>query len=468
MLLSISRIRSCRIVNSIRKFNNNNFAISTARHRMQPFSTHSVGDSSQERDIFIFGEPSTVQEGIGGSSKTSNAISTYQSFTDMGVTRQLSIALKKTEKTIPTIIQKASFQSIVNEKDVVICAETGSGKTLAYLLPVLEQYYSMNMDRSSLGEGGYKYPSTVIIVPNKDLMLQVYTMTQEILQHANTVRTTEEGSDSVQVTCGCVERVDGHWPYSGAPDDPSTHSPDILICTPAFLGSFIKGPKILEEDFFYAIKRCIMDEADMLLEGSYKKDMERVFDAFKVLRRRLMKLHDMKPHERVVQFILSATTISTHGKFSVDQYLKKRFPRAERIVSDSFHMHHPRIEQDFLHVSLLEAQAGGMKSSVDTVEYEDSEGNLVAVKRPVVSPARVDMVFRAIVGALPPRESESESELESEGEGAKEWNRDQWKEDPEVVTAIPPTMIFANTAGKARGRCTGWSCGTIPQACTYL
>jgi len=131
-------------------------------------------------------------------------------------------------------------------------------------------------------------------------------------------------------------------------------------------------------------------------------------------------------------------------------------------------MHHPRIEQDFLHVSLLEAQAGGMKSSVDTVEYEDSEGNLVAVKRPVVSPARVDMVFRAIVGALPPRESESESELESEGEGAKEWNRDQWKEDPEVVTAIPPTMIFANTAGKARGRCTGWSCGTIPQACTYL
>ena len=32
----------------------------------------------------------------------------------------------------------------------------------------------------------------------------------------------------------------------------------------------------------------------MLLEGSYKKDMERMFDAFKVLRRRLMKLHDMK------------------------------------------------------------------------------------------------------------------------------------------------------------------------------
>lgn len=438
MLLSLSRIRSCRVIHS---FNFNILACCTTRQRVQSFSTDSDG---RERDVFIFGEPSEVQQSVEGCS--GSTVFAYQTFTDLGVARQLAIALQKTEKNIPTIIQKTSFKSIADKKDVVLCAETGSGKTLAYLLPVLEQYYSTNMDRGSVFERGYKYPSTVVIVPNKDLMLQVYHMTQEILQHANTVRTTVEGSSSVQVTCGCVERVDGYWPYSGVADEPSTHCPDILICTPAFPGSFIKGPKISEEDFFYSIKRCILDEADMLLEGSYKKDMERVFDAFKILRRRLMKQYDMKPHERMVQFILSAATISTHGKLSVDQYLKKRFPRAERIVSGAFHMHHPRIEQDFLHVSLLEAHSSGMTHRVHTADYEDSEGNLVTTKRPVTSPARVDMVFRAIIGALPPRETESESE----GVAVEEWHRDQWKDEPIDVTAILPTMIFVNTAGKAR------------------
>jgi hypothetical protein len=35
-------------------------------------------------------------------------------------------------------------------------------------------------------------------------------------------------------------------------------------------------------------------EADMLLEGSYKQDVEKIFDVFKVLRRRTMKKLDMK------------------------------------------------------------------------------------------------------------------------------------------------------------------------------
>ena len=38
----------------------------------------------------------------------------------------------------------------------------------------------------------------------------------------------------------------------------------------------------------------IRAEADMLLEGSYKKDVEKIFDVFKVLRRRIMKQFDMK------------------------------------------------------------------------------------------------------------------------------------------------------------------------------
>ena len=188
--------------------------------------------SGQDRDTFIFGEPA-VSSGEAGAEACQHQ---YQTFLDMGVCPQLAVALKKTHKTIPTLIQKASFDSLVAKKDVVICAETGSGKTLAYLLPVLQQYYTANEARAG---GGLKYPSTVVMVPNKDLMVQVQAMAEEMLMHANTVRTTAGGESCVQVSCGGMERVDGHWPYRGVPGEPLTHAPDILICTPAFLGEWL-------------------------------------------------------------------------------------------------------------------------------------------------------------------------------------------------------------------------------------
>lgn len=187
--------------------------------------------------MFIFGEPTEAPKSsdIDGN----NLGNVYKTFLDMGICPQLAIALKKTNKTIPTIIQKTSFDSIVAKNDVVLCAETGSGKTLSYLLPVLEQYYTANETENGHPRD-FKYPSTVIMVPNKDLMAQVYHMSVEILQHANTVLLpTGVNGSSVQVSSGCIERVDGHWPYRGVPEDPLTHCPDILICTPAFLSKRI-------------------------------------------------------------------------------------------------------------------------------------------------------------------------------------------------------------------------------------
>jgi hypothetical protein len=155
-----------------------------------------------------------------------------------------------------------------------------------------------------------------------------------------------------------------------------------------------------------------------------------------------------------VQFVLSAATISTHGKYSVDQYLQKRFPRAERLLSESFHKHHPRIEQDFLHVDLLgsgvlDGEGAGERGSGGrgADSCDDADGGVASVASSVMTPARVDLVFRALVGALPPR---SEGEEEGEEEDSR-WHRDQWKHTPIDVQAISPTMIFANSASKAKG-----------------
>lgn len=179
-----------------------------------------------------------------------------------------------------------------------------------------------------------------------------------------------------------------------------------------------------------------------------------------------------------MQFVLSAATISTHGKYSVDQYLQKRFPRAERLLSSSFHKHHPRIAQDFLHVDFLQQSehSASSESYLSSQQHpgrnEEWEGGDRPSTVSVMTPARVELVFRALIDALPPRDEENGDEddmgiLSSPTSSAGEWHRDQWKErfnlhpvasadDSEIenmssfAAQLPPTMIFANTAGKAR------------------
>ena len=45
------------------------------------------------------------------------------------------------------------------------------------------------------------------------------------------------------------------WPYAH-----SKTSPDIAVCTPAFLGNFVKGPNILEEELFGRLEKLVLDE----------------------------------------------------------------------------------------------------------------------------------------------------------------------------------------------------------------
>ena len=74
------------------------------------------------------------------------------------------------------------------------------------------------------------------------------------------------------------------WPYSR-----SQTSPNIAVCTPAFLANFIRGPNILEEDLFRSLRQLVLDEADMLLEGSYLSDVEKVVESFRLIRRDMIR-----------------------------------------------------------------------------------------------------------------------------------------------------------------------------------
>lgn len=62
----------------------------------------------------------------------------------------------------------------MNEKRLLVAAETGCGKTLAYLLPLINQILSDRRLRVRTRPG---HPSSIILVPSRELADQIYVRT---------------------------------------------------------------------------------------------------------------------------------------------------------------------------------------------------------------------------------------------------------------------------------------------------
>ena len=202
---------------------------------------------------------------------------TRKSFENLSISPLLCDALAKTGKIDATVIQASAASTIMVGDDCVIASETGSGKTMAYMVPLIHQLLltkretEMSSDpevASAFGrdEESVHFPKAVVMVPNKDLCRQVYVAAHELL----------EAIPGTPITVEAMTSVTNQWPYFGR-----AAAPDLVVLTPAVLGQFIRGPHIVEPALFRSIKHLVLDEADMLLDGGYKRDMEKVLDAFK-------------------------------------------------------------------------------------------------------------------------------------------------------------------------------------------
>lgn len=202
---------------------------------------------------------------------------------------------------------------------------------MSYLLPLIDVIASS--DRSSA-----RYPYIVVLAPNKKLVRQVDKMAREVISVFNK---NLNGSSYVRIRA--VTELTNFWQHSHGEDTPS-----LLICTPKYLSNFIRGPTIFEPELFQNIRHIVLDEADMLLEGSYLHDVEQIFDALRLTRRQLVRNGDILVHEKWTRFILSAATIPSFGLKSIQAYVKKRFPEALILRSDYLHAHLPCITQRFI------------------------------------------------------------------------------------------------------------------------
>ncbi len=96
-------------------------------------------------------------------------------FSELNLNKFLLQALDEMGFTHPTPIQREAFSVIMSSKDIIGIAQTGTGKTYAYLLPILRQ----------LTYSDQKHPRVLIVVPTRELVVQVVQEIKNLTPYIN-------------------------------------------------------------------------------------------------------------------------------------------------------------------------------------------------------------------------------------------------------------------------------------------
>jgi len=170
-------------------------------------------------------------------------------FSELGFEPQVMEALDAMGFESPTPIQQQAIPEILNNKDIIGCAQTGTGKTAAFVLPILNAICK---------RGSSEKVSTIVIVPTRELAIQIDQQVEGLSYFTN--------ATSIAIYGG------GGGQDFEAEKRALTTGADIVICTP---GRFISHLNLGYFDTS-GIKHFILDEADRMLDMGFNEDIMKI------------------------------------------------------------------------------------------------------------------------------------------------------------------------------------------------
>ena len=170
-------------------------------------------------------------------------------FDQLQLAEPLLRSLQTEGYTQPTPIQEKAITPIMEQRDLLGCAQTGTGKTAAFALPVLHLLYNRAKDSKS------NAIKVLVLTPTRELAIQVDESFRVYGKHTG-VRTA--------VIFGGVSQ-------RGQEAD-LRRNPDVVVATPGRLLDLIKQRIVSLSD----IEIFILDEADRMLDMGFIHDIKRI------------------------------------------------------------------------------------------------------------------------------------------------------------------------------------------------
>ena len=172
----------------------------------------------------------------------------------------------------PTPIQEKAIPIILENRDLIACAQTGTGKTAAFLLPIINKIIKDHTETVD----------TLVIVPTRELAIQI----DEALQ-----------GFSYFTPISSIAIYGGSSGHSYEQEKKALkHGANIIIATPGRLIAHLNQGYVK----FNTVKHLVLDEADRMLDMGFSDDINRIVSFLPKDRQTLMFSATMPPRIRTL------------------------------------------------------------------------------------------------------------------------------------------------------------------------
>jgi ATP-dependent RNA helicase RhlE len=172
----------------------------------------------------------------------------------------------------PTPIQQQTIPLILQNKDVIACAQTGTGKTAAYLLPIINRIINTE----------HRHLNAMIIAPTRELAQQIDQQVEGLGYFTGVSSASIYGGNDGATWDQQKKAIE-----TGA---------DIIIATPGRLISFIASGRIN----FSHLQHLVLDEADRMLDMGFYDDIVGIIRHLPLKRQTLLFSATMPPKIRTL------------------------------------------------------------------------------------------------------------------------------------------------------------------------
>ncbi|WP_405564645.1 DEAD/DEAH box helicase [Polaribacter sp. Asnod6-C07] len=168
-------------------------------------------------------------------------------FQDLDLSNQLQYAIDDLGFQNPTPIQEQAFSVVRSGKDVVGIAQTGTGKTFAYMMPILRDLkFSKQL-----------HPRVLVLVPTRELVLQVVDEIEKLSKYINTRVLGVYGGANINTQKQAI-----------------LQGQDIIVATPGRLYDLGLSNALKLK----SIQKLVIDEVDVMLDLGFRFQLMNIFD----------------------------------------------------------------------------------------------------------------------------------------------------------------------------------------------
>lgn len=165
----------------------------------------------------------------------------------MGLSSGMRRRLSQIDYERPSPIQAGLIPLALEDFDVVGQAQTGTGKTAAFSIPIIERLDTDNR--------GNRNPQALILVPTRELAVQVHAEFEKLSKHVNATVVAIYGGKPIKSQARRLQQ-----------------GVDVVVATPGRAIDHLTR-KTLDLSNLWCV---VLDEADRMLDIGFRPDIERI------------------------------------------------------------------------------------------------------------------------------------------------------------------------------------------------